>query len=283
MTIAVTAATGQLGRLVVSALIERGVPAPQVVAIGRSAEKLAEFAPLGVQTRVADYSDPTALAAAFEGVEKALLISGSEMGQRLPQHRNVIDAAQGAGVQLLAYTSVINADTSSLSLAPEHVGTEQLIVKSGLPHTILRNGWYTENYTDQLAVQLEHGAVIGAAGEGKVSAATRLDLAEAAAAALTAEAPAALYELGGPAFTVAEYAAAVTEVTGTPVAYADLGAEGYGQALIGAGVPEQYIDFLVSSDLGLAQGDLQTDSDALEQLIGRPATPLVDAVRAAQA
>jgi len=281
MTIAVTGATGHLGRLSIEALLARDVPASEIVAIGRSADRLAALASLGVQTRVADYTDPTALAAAFAGVDRVLLVSSSEVGQRLPQHLNAITAAQAAGVALLVYTSIANVTTGSMALASEHLATEQAITESGLAHVFLRNGWYIENYTEQLPVQLQHGTVLGAAGEGRVSAATRADYAAAAAAVLVAEEPREAYELGGAAFTLPEYAATVTEVTGTSVGYTDLPAADYAQALVGAGVPQPFAEILADSDLGLGRGDLYVDSGDLATLIGRPATPLADAIRAA--
>lgn len=283
MTIAITAATGQLGRLVVDALIERGVPASDVVALGRNPEKLATLEPLGVQTRVADHSDPAALSAALHDVDRVLLISGNVPGARLEHHLNVVAAAKNADVDLIAYTSITNADLSGMKLAAEHVATEEAIVASGLAHSFLRNGWYLENYTDQLSTQLEHGAVLGSAGEGRVSAATRADFAAAAAAVLTSDAPEKVYELGGEAFTLDEYAAAVTEVTGTQVVYRDLPPEAYVEVLVGAGVPAPFADILADSDLGVARDALFVEPDALVTLIGRPATSVTEAVRAAQA
>ncbi|MFC6154542.1 SDR family oxidoreductase [Nocardioides yefusunii] len=284
MRIAVTGATGQLGRLVVDALVEKhGFAASDVVVIGRNPQKLAELAPIGVQTHVAEYSDKEALVAAFHGVDRLLLISGSEVGQRIAQHTNVVEAAKEAGVGFIAYTSLANVENSMLSLAVEHRATEELILASGLAHTFLRNGWYTENYTGQLATQLEHGAILGATGDAKVSPATRQDFAEAAAAVLVAKEPAEVYELGGHAVTMPEIAAAVTDVTGTEVVYTDLSAEAYAQVLADSGVPAPFVDVLVSSEQGAAQGDLFVASDDLEQLIGRVPTSIHDAVRAAAA
>ena len=283
MTIAVTAATGQLGQLVVSALLERGVPAAEVVAVGRNPEKLAPLAASGVQTRVADYAEPATLVAALAGVDRVLLISSPEVGQRLPQHLNVVAAAKEAGVSLLAYTSVVKADTSSLGLAADHLATERAIAESGLPYSFLRNGWYTENYTGQIATQVQHGAILGSTGDALVSPATRADFAEAAAAVLTSDEPADVYELGGRAVTMDDIAAAVTEVTGTQVVYTDLPADAYGKVLTDAGVPAPFVDMLVNAEQGAARGDLHVPADALEQLIGRPATSVTDAVRAAAA
>lgn len=281
MSLVVTGATGQLGHHVVSSLLAKGVPADQVVALGRDEERLAGLAALGVTTRRVDYADPEGLAAAFDGAERVLLISGSEVGQRLPQHRNVIEAAKAAGVSLLAYTSIANADTSGIILAVEHKATEDAIVASGLSHTFLRNSWYTENYTGQLATYAEHGTVLGAAGDGRVSAATRADYAEAAATALLLEQPKPVYELGGSAFSLKELATTVGEVLDKDVTYTDLPADELTKVLVGAGLPEPYAAVLADADLGLGRGELYVEPTDLEELLGRPATTLADAVRAA--
>lgn len=281
MSYVITGATGQLGRLVVDSLLAKGVPAAEVVALGRDEERLAALAALGVTTRKVDYADTAALTAALDGADRVLLISGSEVGQRLPQHQNVIAAAKAAGVQLLAYTSIANADTSGIILAAEHKATEEAIVAAGLPHTFLRNSWYVENYSGQLATYTEHGTVLGAAGDGQVSAATRADFAEAAAAALLLEQPQEVYELGGAAFSLKELAATVAEVTGTDVTYTDLPADELTKVLVGAGLPEGYAAVLADADLGLGRGELYVERADLEGLLGRPATPLAEALRAA--
>lgn len=281
MSLVVTGATGQLGRLVVTSLLEKGVAADQIIATARDTTRLADLADRGVQVRHADYNAPTSLKEAFAGADRVLLVSSNEIGQRLTQHQNVIDAAQDAGVELLAYTSVANAETSGISLAKEHLATERAILASGLPHTFLRNSWYLENYTDQLPTYLEHGVVLGAAGTGRVSAATRADFAAAAAAALLTESPQEVYELGGPDFSLTEFAAVVTEVTGREVAYNDLPADVLDQTLVGVGLPAEVAAMLASADQGLSRGELFVDTTDLEGLLGRPATPLADAVRAA--
>ena len=282
MTILVTAASGHLGRLVVDALLRRGVDPSDVVATARRPEALADLADRGVEVRRADYDDPSSLDAAFAGVDRLLFVSGSEVGARISQHRNVVHAAVRAGVGLVAYTSITRADTSGLALATEHRATEEMIVASGLPHVFLRNSWYLENYTGQLPTYLEHGAVLGSAGDGRVSAATRADYAEAAAAVLAGDGHAGhAYELGGTAFTLAELAATVTRVSGTEVDYRDLPVEDYAAALVAAGLPDGYAHVLTDSDRGIADGALFTDTGDLERLIGRPAASLEDAVRAA--
>jgi NAD(P)H dehydrogenase (quinone) len=208
MSVVVTGATGHLGRLVIESLLQRGVPADQIVAAGRNLDKIKDFADRGVRTVSIDYSDPDSLAAAFKGAQKLLLISGSEAGQRTPQHRNAIDAAKAAGVELIIYTSIAGSETSTMILASEHQATEAMLAESGVPFTLLRHGWYLENYTEQLPTFLQQGAITGSAGEGRISAATRADFADAAAAVVTSEGHAgAVYELGGDdSFTLAELA-----------------------------------------------------------------------------
>lgn len=281
MSLVITGATGQLGRLVVSSLLAQGVPADRIRALGRDEQRLAELGALGVDTRRVDYADADGLADALAGADRVLLISGSEVGQRLPQHQNVIAAARAAGVGLLAYTSIANADSGTMILAGEHQATEQAIAASGLPHTFLRNSWYLENYTGQLSTYAEHGTVLGAAGDGRVSAATRADFAEAAAAALLLEQPREVYELGGAAFSLEELAGTVGEVLGKDVTYTDLPAEELTQVLVGVGLPEAYAAVLADADLGLGRGELYVEPTDLESLLGRPATSLADAVRAA--
>ncbi|GIG65577.1 SDR family oxidoreductase [Phytomonospora endophytica] len=277
--IVVTAATGHLGRLAVTALLDRGVPADRIVAAVRNPDKAAD---LGVEVRLADYTRPETLATAFAGAEKVLLISSNAMGERLAQHRNAVDAAKAAGVGLLVYTSVLRADTTGLGLAVEHKATEEYITASGLPHVFLRNGWYLENYTENLAPALTHGALLGSAENGLVSAAARADYAAAAAVVLTTDAPAKIYELAGDrGFTMTELAAEVSRQSGKEIAYRDLPQAEYFAALTGAGVPEQYADLLADSDVGVAKGDLHASDTVLSGLIGRPTTSLADAVSVA--
>ena len=280
--ILVTGATGKLGRLIIEALLEK-VPASQVVAAVRNPEKAAGLAARGVQVRKADYSQPETLGPAFAGVEKVLLISSNEVGQRLAQHTAVVEAARKAGVRLLAYTSILHADRSRLALAAEHKATEELIRASGLPYVFLRNGWYTENYTENLGPALTHGALVGSAGEGRIAAATRADYAAAAAAVLTGSGHEnKVYELAGDnAFTMAELAAEVSRKAGRTIAYNNLAPEQYQGVLEGAGVPKPFAAVLADSDVGASRGDLNDSSGDLRRLIGRPTTPLADAVAVA--
>ena len=284
MTIVVTGATGHLGRLVVEALLRRGASPGEVVATGRNTEHLAELAEqLGVRTAVADFSDPATLRAAFDGADRVLLVSGNEMGQRVAQHTAVVQAAQGAGVELLAYTSIPHADTAQMALATEHRQTERVIRESGVPFAFLRNSWYFENYLPQIPTYLEHG-VVGAAGDGRISGAARADYADAAAAALLDPASAGrVYELGGASFTLAELAATVAEVSGRPVTYTEVPPAQLIEILVGAGLPRPYSEVLVSADLGIARGELEVTSGDLERLIGRTPTSLRDAVEASLA
>jgi len=285
VSIVVTGATGQLGQHVIEALLERGVPADGIVAAGRSVGKLAGFAARGVNVNAMDYADAASVAAALKGATRVLLISGSEVGQRVEQHRTVIEAARAEGVELLAYTSIANADTTGMLLAGEHKATEALLRESGVPFVLLRNGWYLENYTEQLPGTLAQGVVAGSAGDGKVSGAARVDYAHAAAAVLVAEGQAGkVYELGGDeAFSMADLAAEISAATGKDIAYNDLPAKDYAGLLASVGVPEAFAEVLADSDLGIARGDLLVSTGDLRRLIGRPTTSLAQAVRSATA
>ncbi|MFC0153364.1 SDR family oxidoreductase [Xanthomonas dyei] len=283
--ILVTGASGQLGALVVDALLNH-VPASRIVATARDTASLAEFAKRDITVRQADYADPHSLDLAFAGVGRVLLVSSNAVGARVEQHRNVIDAAKRAGVELLAYTSILRAETSTLSLAEEHLLTEALLRESGLPHVLLRNGWYTENYTGSIAAEVAHGGAMGSSGEGKLSTATRADYAAAAAAVLASDAPQAgqVYELAGDtAFTMAEYAAALSQLAGKPVVYHDLPEADYAAALVQVGVPAGFAQVLAQCSASSRGGSLFDDSHTLSRLIGRPTTPWRDTVAAALA
>ncbi|PTQ09822.1 NAD(P)-dependent oxidoreductase [Sphingomonas oleivorans] len=276
MTIAITGATGQLGRLVVAKLKEQ-YPATHIVALARNPAKAAG---LGVPVREADYAKPATLEQALVGVDRLLLISSSEIGQRAAQHRNVIDAASKAGVQLIAYTSLLHADRSPLDLAEEHRQTEADLKAAGIPHLILRNGWYTENYTASIPGALAGGAFIGSAGEGKISSAPRSDYAEAAVAVLTGEGHAGkIYELAGDEpYTLAELAAEISRQTGRTIPYHNLAEADYAAALVGFGLPQDLAGAIARWDVGASQGALFEGGRQLSTLIGRPTTPLAMAV-----
>lgn len=279
MTIAVTGATGQLGRLVIESLKSR-VPAGEILALVRDPAKGAD---LGVAVRAADYAKPETLATALEGVDTLLLISSDAVGQRVAQHRNVIEAAKAAGVKRIAYTSILRADTTPIALAEEHKATEALIEASGIPYALLRNGWYFENYTGSLAGAVAAGSTIGASGEGQISAAARADYAQAAAVVVTTpHSGNQVYELAGDtAFTRAELAAEASRQTGKAIAHADLPEAEYARILEGFGLPAPHAAIIAQSDVGAAQGGLFDDSRTLSGLIGRPTTSLADAVAAA--
>lgn len=281
--IAVTGSTGHFGRIVIENLLERGIAPGQIVALARSPEKAQDLAARGVQVRQADYSAPETLVAALQGVEKLLFVSGSEAGHRIPQHQNVVDAARQAGVRLIAYTSILNADTTGMLLAAEHKATEEMIRESGIPFVFLRNSWYLENYTGNLASTVEHGVLLGSADDGRLNAATRADLAAAAAEVIAGEGhEGRIYELGGDvAFTLPELAETISRESGRPVEYRNLPEDAYAEALIGFGLPEGFARVLADSDRGIARGDLHTDSGDLRRLIGRPTTTPADAVAAA--
>ena len=281
MTIVVTGATGPFGRHAVESLLSRGVPADRIVAVGRSVEKIQDLADRGVIVKRASYDEPDSLRVAFAGADKLLFVSGSEVGQRIPQHRNVIAAAKEAGISKIAYTSAPHADTSDMILATEHVATERALTESGIPSVFLRNSWYLENY--DLKGALEHG-LYGAAGEGKLSIVTRAELGEAAAAAIAADGiDQQVYELGGEGVTLAELAAEVGHQSGREVIYTDLSPEKYQEFLVGVGVPEGFAAILADSDRAAANGALYTGTEDLEKLLGRPVTPLAESVRAALA
>lgn len=280
--IVVTGASGQLGRLVIDSLLAR-MPAGQIVAAVRNPERVADLAALGVQVRQADYNQPDSLVRAFAGADKVLLISSSEVGQRVAQHAAVITAAQQAKVKLLAYTSLLHADRSPLGLAAEHQQTEALLRDSGLPVVLLRNGWYTENYLASIPSALEHGVLLGSAGEGRIASAARADYAEAAAIVLTRDQQAGLvYELAGDSgYTLAELAGEISRHAGRTIPYQDLPQGEFQSILLGAGLPEGLAALLADSDAGASQGGLFDDSHQLSELLGRPTTSLATLVAAA--
>ena len=282
---AITGASGKLGRLVVTALLKK-VPPNQIVAAVRSPDKASDLAARGVSVRQADYEKPATLATALAGVEKVLLVSGNDLGRRVSQHEAVVQASRVAGVRLVAYTSVLHADSSKLLVADTHRATEAALRASGLAYVLLRNGWYLENYTAGIAAVLASGTLIGCSGEGRISAASRADYADAAAAALTAkdEQRARTYELAGDcAFTRAEFAAELSRQSGRTIAYKNMSEADYRSALIQAGLPEFVANLLSKSDAEAAQGALFDDSHELSRLIGRPTTPLSKAIAAALA
>jgi NAD(P)H dehydrogenase (quinone) len=276
--IVITGASGQLGQLVITELLKKA-EASNIVAAVRDPARATHLAALGVQVREADYDQPASLDAAFQGASKVLLISSNALGRRVAQHKNVIDAAVRAGVSLLAYTSVLRADTSTLSVAVEHLATEEAIRASGLPFSFLRNGWYLENYTEHLAPALAHGALLGSAGEGRIAAAARADYAAAAAAVLTQLAPAPVHELAGErAFTMAELAQAVGAQAGKEIVYRDLPRDEYRAILASVGLPAEMADLLADSDVAARGGALEGEGAVLRGLVGRSLVTLEEAI-----
>jgi NAD(P)H dehydrogenase (quinone) len=287
MSIAITGAAGQLGRLVIDDLLSAGIPGTDLIAIVRDPDKASALTDAGVQVRVADYNDRGSVQAALADVDKMLMISSPQIGSRVPQHRNIIDAATTAGVSYVAYTSVLHADISHIGLAAEHYATENAIASSGLDFTFLRNGWYWENFTANvrgigLVPTLQTGILLGAGGDGRLAGAARADYAQAAATVLmTPGHIGKFYELGGERLSYAELAAVVSETTGTPVVYKNLTAEQYTSALVNAGLTDAAAKTLASYDAGIARGELDTQTGDLQTLIGRPLTSVAEIIRKA--
>ena len=277
--IAITGATGQLGQHVIENLLKT-VPASQIVAIVRNPAKAAALSLQGITVRQADYTDEAAFTTALQGIDKLLLISSSEVGQRTPQHRNVINAAKSARVKFITYTSLLHADTSPLGLADEHVATEKMLAESGLDVALLRNGWYSENYLASAPAALEHGVFIGAAGDGKIAAATRADYAAAAARVISEEGHAGkIYELAGDeGWTLSQLAAELAQQSGKKVVYQNLSEADFAAALKGFGLPAGLAEMLADSDIGASKGGLFDDSHTLSTLIKRPTTSLAESV-----
>ena len=272
MKIAITGASGQLGQLVVAKLKEKISP-ENIAGLVRSLEKGKS---LGVDVREADYSNPSTLDKALEGIDTLLLISSSEVGQRAVQHSNIIEAAKKSDVKWIVYTSLLHADTSALSLADEHRETEAMLKASGIPYTLLRNGWDTENYAGSIAGAVAGGAFIGSAGDGKIASAARADFADAAVAVLTGDGhEGKTYELAGDDhYTLSDLAAETSRQTGKDIPYKNLSEADYSSALVGFGLPAALSDAIASWDVAASKGDLFDDRRQLSKLIGRPTTAL---------
>lgn len=281
MKIGITGATGQLGRLVIENLLKR-VPAADLVAIVRDPAKAKDLAERGIEIRKASYDDPAALGAAFAGLDRLLLISSNEVGRRIPQHRNAIDAAKTAGVKHVVYTSAPKATTSALVLAPEHKATEEYLVASGLTYTVLRNNWYSENYAQQIRNGAATGEIVSAAGAGRVASAPRADYAEAAAVVLTSAGhEGKVYELAGDrAWDFHELAATISEVTGKPCVYKPVTPAELVERMKQAGADEGTAGFVAALDSNIAEGALAETTGDLSRLLGRPTTSLAETVRA---
>lgn len=275
--ILVTAATGQLGQQVIEALIKAGTEPSQIIAGVRNPQKAQSLEALGVQIRPFDYSQPDTLDGALQGVDRLLLISGTNFGQRVQEHQNVIEAAKNAGVKLLAYTSILNA--GEMLIAGEHKGTEAVLKASGVPYVLLRNGWYNENYLGSIQQAAASGTLFGAAGEGRVSSAARADYAEAAAQVLLTEGHEnQTYELGGSSFSFPELASEISRQTGKNVQYQNLPEQDYENLLVQIGLPAPYAHTLADADTGIVRGELFTERDDLTRLLGRPAVTIAETV-----
>lgn len=276
---AVTGASGQLGRLVLDALIERVDP-KDIVALVRDPEKLSDVAATGVSVRRFEYDDPASMAPALNGVDRLLLISGNALGKREAQHRAVVEAAKASGVGFVAYTSILKADSSPIGLAGEHRASEALIRASGLRYALLRNGWYNENYTAGAGPAVAHGAVLGSSGAGRVSAAARIDYAAAAATILTGgDEFEGVFELAGDeAFTLSDFAGLLAEASGKPVAYHDMPEAEYRAALEGVGLPPEIAAMLADSSAQAATDALFDDRHTLSRLIGRPTVRMKESI-----
>ncbi|MEV0784475.1 NAD(P)H-binding protein [Streptomyces sp. NPDC050423] len=284
MSTVITGASGHLGRLIVDQLLAAGMAPEQIVATGRDTGRLADLARNGVTVRRADFADPGTLDDAFAGADAMVLVSTTTVGARFDNARNAIDAARRAGVSRIVYTSILNASTAQMMLADAHRRTEEYLRDSGSPFVILRNGWYLENYTDQLPMITQYQALLGSAHDGRVSAAGRRDLAAAAAAVLTQDGHLGeTYELGGTPFTLTELAATFSDVLGTHIAYRDMPVADYTATLTDAGLPPEMAAAVADADAGLARGELFTERDDLAKLIGRPAITAREAVRNATA
>jgi NAD(P)H dehydrogenase (quinone) len=283
MSIVITGATGQLGRLVIADLLAGGTPAGEIAALVRDTDKAADLAQQGVELRVADYNRPETLGDAFQAGDRVLFISSNEFGVRVAQHTAVVEAATKAGVALLAYTGILGGPDADFSLADDHKATEELILASQLPYTFLRNGWYTENYTRDLAAVLEHNAVVGATGDGRIASAARADYAAAAAAVLTGTGHEnTAYELSGDvAWTLAEYAAVLAELTGRDIVHRNVTPQELHAILTGAGLPEALAATFAEVDQAIERGRLAATPGTLSRLIGRPTTPFRETVATA--
>lgn len=284
MSVVITGASGHLGRLVVDQLLATGTPPSRIIATGRNTDKLADLAAAGVTVRRADLAEPATLDDAFAGADALLLVSTTTVGDRFDNARTAIDAAQRAGVSRIVYTSMVNASTAQMTLADAHRRSEDYLRESGVGYAILRNGWYLENYTDQLPIISQYRTLMGAGQDGRVSGAARQDLAAAAAVVLTQDGHVgATYELGGTPFTLTELAATISDVLGIEIVYRDMPVTDYAGVLAGAGLPSEMANAVADADAGLARGELFTESEDLAQLIGRPATTAHEAFEQAAA
>ncbi|TGK56105.1 SDR family oxidoreductase [Leptospira wolffii] len=267
-TVLVTGASGQLGRLVLEELLKKGHK--NIIATTRKPESLDDFSKRGVIVRSASFGDPKGLAKAFEGADRVLLISTDNIGNRIQEHGNAVDAAVQAGVKRILYTSMIDPDHAPVTFAFEHAGTEEKIRKSGLHYTILRNGLYSDYLIPKLQHAAASGTLAGSGGEGACSYVTRLDCAKAAASALVAPSSGNLVlDITGPkAWTYSELAKLTGELTHKNVSYLDLPAEELSKGLVGVGIPKPMADALASFDISIREGYMKGVSTSVKDLTG---------------
>lgn len=280
-TYGIAGASGQLGKHALDALLQK-VDAKDVVAFARDTAKLAGYAAQGVTVRAMDYDQPEELPAALAGIDRLLLISGSALGQRPRQHGNVIDAAKQAGVSYIAYTSILDAANTPIRLGQEHLATEQALAASGIAHDILAHGWYNENYVGSLPVQVQHGVITGAQGQGRIASASRADMGAADAEVLRSGKGGERYNIAGDtSWTMEDFAAEVSRQSGKEVAYVDMGQAEYAKSLESVGLPEYIATVVANSAWATSQGALEDDSRTLSSLIGRPTTPISETIASA--
>ncbi|WP_139488824.1 SDR family oxidoreductase [Brevibacillus dissolubilis] len=279
MKLLVTGATGKLGSKVVEALLKT-VPTSQLAVSVRNPEKAEHLRAQGVEVRHGDFDHPETLDAAFAGIDRLLIISADGDNEtRIRQHTHAVEAAARAKVGFIAYTSLGNATESQLFLAATHQATEAAILKTGIPYSFLRNNWYLENETASIQAVMAGAPWLTSAGSGKVGWAPRQDYAEAAAAVLAGDGHEnTTYELSGPLLTQEELASALGTVLGKEVSVQQVDDATYADVMKGAGVPDFVIPILVAIQQGIREGSLEIESNDFEKLLGRPVTPINEAL-----
>lgn len=287
-TLLVTGASGQLGRLVLDSLLASGKSPASIIATTRDTAKLADYAAKGVIVRLADFDDAASLDAAFAGADKVLIISTDALdqpGKRLAQHKAAVAAAKEAGAKHILYTSMPQPDDSLVTFAPDHLGTEEAIKATGIPYTILRDGWYAENLFMSLPHALETGSWYTSTGEGRIAHITRADTAAAiAGAVLKAGNESKTYTLTGTkSRTAEEIAAIVSAATGKPLKVVHVTDAQLAEGLKAAGLPEGFIPTIVSFDANTREGKIASVTSDAETLSGRKPTSFEDFVAASKA
>jgi NAD(P)H dehydrogenase (quinone) len=273
MTIGISGASGQLGRATTDLLLERVEPA-ELVLVTRDPAGLQAYGQRGVDVRHGDFREPSTLPESYRGIDTLLLISGADIGQRVAQHSAAVDAAKAAGVQRVAYTGIVNpTEANAAAAAPEHRGTEEALLASGLEWTFLRNGIYGDLTADALQQSIAAGQHVFNSGDGGTSYVTRADCAAAAAEVLAGDGHAGkAYDITGPE-TISGYdlAAMASEVSGQSVEPVSVDDETFVSILVEhAGLPQFIAEFLASFGRAAREGQLGLVSDDFERLTGRP-------------